>query len=182
MSDALLRVSDAHRLEVDDIGFMEDGSGRALLRETKTDREGTGVVQYLGPSTVERIRAWLSASGVREGRLFRNVRRGGHAAAGELGVRSIRQIIVDRAREIGVRERVSSHSLRVGSAQSLAERNASLVGMQRAGNWASPSMPAYYTREQEAGFGYVARLRYGVELSTVAVFGRLGEKKSSEGC
>ena len=55
--------------------------------------------------------------------------------------------------------RVSGHSLRVGAAQSLVENGASLVDLQVAGRWKSPSMPAYYVRNQEASRGAVARLR-----------------------
>ncbi len=68
-----------------------------------------------------------------------------------------------RSKAAGIHGRVSGHSLRVGSTQSLAERNASLVAMQLAGRWSSPSMPACYAREQEAVRGPVACLRYGVK-------------------
>ena len=56
---------------------------------------------------------------------------------------------------------MSGHSLRVGAALSLAERNASAAEMQREGRWKSSSMPAYYVRNQEASRGAVARLRGG---------------------
>ena len=43
---------------------------------------------------------------------------------------------------------MSGHSLRVGSAQSLAAAGASVVEMQQAGRWKSPSMPGQYARKQ----------------------------------
>ena len=49
---------------------------------------------------------------------------------GRLTQRSIRSIIIRRARDAGVKGRISGHSLRVGSAQSLAAAGASLVEMQ----------------------------------------------------
>ena len=58
-------------------------------------------------------------------------------------------------------DRVSGHSLRVGSAVSLAKAGASVVEMQGAGRWKSPQMPAHYARVQEAEQGAVARFRYG---------------------
>ena len=67
-----------------------------------------------------------------------------------------------RAREAGIEGRISGHSLRVGSAQSLARRGASLVELQHSGRWKSSSMPAHYSRSQRAGCGAGARLRYGV--------------------
>ena len=64
--------------------------------------------------------------------------------------------------EAGIGGRVSGHSLRIGAAQSLAERDVSLAELQRAGRWKSPAMPGYYVRGQEASRGAVARLRGGV--------------------
>ena len=58
--------------------------------------------------------------------------------------------------------RVSGHSLRVGGAQSLAAGGASLVEMQQAGRWQSPSMPGHYAKGQLADRGAVARIRYGL--------------------
>ena len=55
---------------------------------------------------------------------------------------------------------MSGHSLRVGSAQSLAAAGASVVEMQQAGRWKSPAMPGQYARKQMARRGAVARLRY----------------------
>ena len=67
--------------------------------------------------------------------------------------------------EAGIGGRVSGHSLRIGAAQSLAERDVSLAELQRAGRWKSPAMPGYYVRGQEASRGAVPRLRGGVRKS-----------------
>ena len=80
-----------------------------------------------------------------------------------LGTAAIRAVIKRRAKQAGIARRVSGHSLRVGAAQSLVEEGASLVDLQVAGRWKSPSMPAYYVRNQEASRGAVARLRRGAE-------------------
>jgi len=162
MSDALLRVSEASAIDCEDIRLLDDGSGRLVVRRSKTDQAGHGCERYLGPPTVKRIKAWRDAGGINEGPLFRPVHRSGSVLPKGLGVRSIRRIVQACSKAAGIEGRVSGHSLRVGSAQSLAEANASLVAMQRAAGWSSPSMPAYYTREQEAGRGAVACLRYGV--------------------
>ena len=63
----------------------------------------------------------------------------------------------DKVSEVGL-----GHSLRVGSAQSLATAGASLVEMQVAGRWQSPNMPGYYAQGQLARQGAVAKLRYGM--------------------
>ena len=159
-SDALLRVSEAANIAVDDIRFEDDGTARLLLRRSKTDRSRRGEVLFLGSRTAELVREWTAAASIRDGALFRRIWRGG--GVGKLGIKSAsaRRVIVKRAAAASVRGRVSGHSLRVGSAQSLAKRGAGLVAMQRAGRWASPHMPARYTRSQAAAEGAVALLRY----------------------
>ena len=160
-SDALLRVSEVSALDVEDLAIEQDGSGRLTIRQSKTDQEGAGAVQYVGTPTVRRVRAWLDAAGHSTGPLFRRVRRGGFTVATRLNVRSIRWIVAKRAAAAGIEGRISGHSLRVGAAQSLAAAGASLVDMQTAGRWTSPAMPGHYARGQLAGRGAVARFRYG---------------------
>lgn len=156
MSDGLLRVSEACALDVADIDMTEQ---TAAIRRSKTDQEGKGAVVYLGRPTLERLKAWIGRAGIAEGALFRQVGKGGRVG-GRLSVRSLRRIVQARARAAGIAGRVSGHSLRVGSAQSLAARGASLVEMQRDGRWKSPEMPGLYTRNQAARRGATARLRY----------------------
>ena len=161
MSDCLLRVGEAVAVCVADITADDDGSGRLLIRRSKTDQEGKGVVQYVGPPTMEALRRWQEAGGIEAGPLFRRVRRGGHVQGVALTAASARVIIKERAAAAGITGRVSGHSARVGSAVSLAARGAGLVEMQTAGRWSSPSMPAHYARATLAARGAVAKLRYG---------------------
>ena len=133
-SDALLRVSEIEALDVSDVNLEEQ---TLLIRRSETDQEGA--VQYLGKPTTGRVRAWLLASGLTQGPLFRAILKGNRLRTGRLGERSIRRIIIDRARNAGVKGRVSGHSLRVGGAQSLASAGASLAEMQAAGAGLRPS-------------------------------------------
>ena len=161
MSDAMLRVSEVAALRCSDVREDEDGAGLVLIRRSKTDQEGEGAVLFLGPGTMERIRAWKTAAGFNTGPLFRAIRVGGAVRKGPLSDRSVRQVIKDRAKQVGINGvRVSGHSLRIGSAQSLARRGASLVELQQAGRWTSPHMPGRYVRGQLASRGPVARIRY----------------------
>ena len=68
----------------------------------------------------------------------------------------------------GVAGRVSGHSLRVGSAQSLVAAGAGLVELQEAGDWQTPTMPAHYARHQLAARGAVAKLRYQARAGSSA--------------
>ena len=157
-SDALLRVSEIAALDVADVDLVEQ---TVLIRRSKTDQESEGSVQFLGKPTAARIRTWLRASGVVAGALFRAVNKSGRVYGEHLTTRTVRTIITRRARAAGVEGRLSGHSLRVGSAQSLATAGASLVEMQVAGRWQSPNMPGHYAQGQLARQGAVARLRYG---------------------
>ena len=163
-SDALLRVSEVAALDVSDVNLAEQ---TVLIRHSKTDQESKGTVQFLGKPTTERIQAWLLNSRLAEGALFRAVNKAGRVQGRRLTDRSIQVIIRQRARAAGVDGRVSGHSLRVGSAQSLANAGASLVEMQVAGRWRSPAMPGRYVQGQLAKQGAVARLRYGDEFDLV---------------
>ena len=116
-------------------------------------------MRYLGAPTMQRLAAWLSGASIAAGGpLFRQVLKDGATVSGRLGVRSIRSIIVRRAAAAGVAGRVSGHSLRVGSAQSLAAAGAGLVELQEAGDWQAPTMPAHYARHQLAARGAVAKV------------------------
>ena len=161
-SDGLLRVSEIAAIQVEDVEQAEDGSGRLTVRSSKTDQEGVGEVLFLGEPTIGRVAAWTEAAGITSGPVFVRVRKNGLIGTRALSTVSIRRIIRDRCKAVGAQGRVSGHSLRVGGAQSLAAGGASLVEMQQAGRWQSPSMPGHYAKGQLATRGAVARIRYGL--------------------
>ena len=161
MSDGLLRLGEVVALKVADIDTEADGSGRLFLARSKTDQEARGVVIYLGPPTVEAINAWREAAGVHDGALFPAMRRGNVVLDHAMSTVAARAIVKRRAAQAGIKApRISGHSLRVGSAESLAEAGASLVAMQTAGRWQTASMPAHYAKNQLAGRGAIAKLKY----------------------
>ena len=156
--DGLLRVSELAGLRVDDLAFQPDGDGRAVIRRSKTDQEGAGVVLYLGAPTVARIKTWMGAARIEDGPLFRRVHKGGKTVGeAPLSTVTVRNIVKRRCADSGLDGTVSGHSLRVGGAQSLASGGASIAEMQTAGRWASPAMPGHYARGQLAARGAVAR-------------------------
>ena len=161
MSDCLLRVSEAVALELDAITFESDATGRLSIRHSKTDQEGQGATLFMGAPTISRIRAWITGAGIESGPLFRRVRRGDVVGNAPLSTQAARAIIKRCATAADLQGRFSGHSLRVGSAQSLAASGASLVEMQTAGRWQSPNMPGRYARGELAARGAIARLRYG---------------------
>ena len=72
---------------------------------------------------------------------------------------SIRAIVRKRAAAVdGITGRIGGHSLRVGSARELAADGASLVELQQAGGWCSPTTPAVYAPLT----GYLGEVRHAV--------------------
>ena len=161
ISSALLRIAEASALDAGDVSFLADGSALIETRRSKTDQHGDGAVGYVTRAAAARLRKWMDTAGIESGPLFRPVP--GRIGEDRLGAAAICAVIKRRAKQAGITRRVSGHSLRVGAALSLAERNASVAEMQREGRWKSFSMPAYYVRNQEASRGAVARLRDGAE-------------------
>jgi hypothetical protein len=82
-----------------------------------------------------------------------------HVQAGRLTARSARRQITYWAELAGVEGFISGHSLRVGSAVSLAQAGASVVDMQVAGRWKSSTMPAHYAKAELAERGAIARFK-----------------------
>ena len=160
-SDALLRVGELAALRVEDLETRDDGSGRLIIRHSKTDQEGVGAVLFLGAPTLGRMLTWINDANIATGPLFRQVRENGFVTKKGLSPHSIRAIIQRCAYDAGIDGKVRGHSLRVGSAQSLARAGAGLVEMQTVGRWKSSMMPARYAQAELAGRSAVARLRYG---------------------
>ena len=154
MSDCLLRVSEVVAVNLDDL------KGKTLLvRSSKTDQEGLGEQLYITSDTRRIVRRYCERAGIDSGALFRSVKRGDHIQCGRLTSRSARRQITYWAELAGVEGFISGHSLRVGSAVSLAQAGASVVDMQVAGRWKSSTMPAHYAKAELAERGAIARFK-----------------------
>lgn len=143
MRDALLRVSEAAELQWEDIEEEEDGTGRLLIRRSKTDPEGEGAVAFLSAPTMDSLRA-IRAGAPDDGRVF------------GLSAGSISRRIGQAAHAAGLGEGFSGHSPRVGMARDLARTGTALTRLMTAGRWRSPRMPALYTRNETVARGAVA--------------------------
>ena len=155
MSDCLLRVGEVVAVNIDDLK-----KGVLTVHQSKTDQEGAGETLYVGKPTLQAIERYREQGGIEGGALFRRVRFHQHIGKGRLSAVGARLAIKARAEAAGVTGFISGHSLRVGSAMSLAQAGASVVEMQVAGRWKSPQMPAHYARGELAARGAIARLKY----------------------
>ena len=154
MSDCLLRVS-----EVVAVNCGHFKQNTLIVQRSKTDQQGTGVALYVTSDTRKAIKRYQEKAGITRGALFRPIRRGGHIQTNRLTDVSARWIIKKRAADAGVDGFISGHSLRVGSAVSLAKAGASVVDLQVAGRWKNSQMPAHYARAEMAERGAIARFK-----------------------
>ena len=166
MSDCMLRISELVAVRPPDIKPVPDESGRLHIAQSKTDQEGSGATLYIGPPTMERIHEWTHLIKEQLGQvdkytpLFRTVWRGGHIQKNGISGRGVRKNLKAYVDEAGLRGQYRGHSFRVGTAQSLAQRGATLTQMQTVGRWQTARMPAVYCRNELAGRNAVAMLLY----------------------
>ena len=156
MSDCLLRISEVVAVNVGDLKEKT-----LTVHASKSDQEGTGESLYVCDATRRVLERYGERVGITRSALFRHIRRGDHIQPTRLNPHSARRIIQKRAHAAGVEGFISGHSLRVGSAVSLAQAGASVVDMQVAGRWKSSQMPAHYAKAELAERGAIARFKDG---------------------
>lgn len=144
MRDGLLRRGEAAALVWGDISRASDGSGRVVIRHSKTDPEGKGAVMYLGRSTMDALDRIRPDHVSPQASVF-------GITGPYISVR-----ISGLAQKAGLGKGYSGHSCRIGMAQDLAAEGYSLAQLMTAGRWTNPAMPARYTRNQAAARNAVA--------------------------
>ena len=155
MSDCLLRISEAVAVNVSDVGKV------LRINQSKTDQDGRGATLYVGDPTLDVIGQYREMGDIHEGALFRRVRFKRYVCEGRLSVDGARAAIKRRAELAGIEGKISGHSLRVGSAISLAQAGAGIPDMQSCGRWKDSNMPAQYASAQLAERSAIARFKYG---------------------
>lgn len=147
MRDAMLRVSEAAALIWRDLVSEPDGTGRLLIRRSKTDPEGEGAVAFVSEVTM---------------RALESIRRGASEGESVFNLRpnQMSRRIKMAARAAGLGDGFSGHSPRVGMARDLVRAGIELPSLMTAGRWRTPVMPAHYTRNEVASRGAVAQF-YG---------------------
>ena len=148
MRDGMLRRSEAASLTWGDLIEEGDGTGRLTVVRSKTDQEGEGVVLFVSAPTMEALKAMRPVDANTADSLF------------GLSDEQIARRVTSAAAAAGLGEGFTGHSARVGMAQDLARAGMELPALMTAGRWQSPTMPARYTRAEQAGRGAIARF-YG---------------------
>ncbi len=158
--DTMARRSELVALDVEEFSFFADGSGRVLIRRSKTDQVGEGSKAYLSPDTVLYLKTWLRASGIKRGAVFRRLIGRGRIGP-RLQVDAIAQTFKRVAKYVGMTsdeaKDVSGHSIRVGATQDMLSLNIDLASVMQAGRWKTTAMPMRYGEDVQAGLSGMAR-------------------------
>lgn len=155
MSDCLLRVSEAVAVNVSNLREKT-----LYIARSKTDQMGEGKHLYITILTRSAIRRYMTAANITDGALFRRFLKGDKVTEERLTSASARSIIKYWASKAQF-EGISGHSMRVGSAVSLAQAGASVVDLQTEGRWRDSRMPAHYADAVVAEQGAIARFKEG---------------------
>jgi integrase len=120
---AALRRSELVRLDVEHVASTETGL-KLRIERSKTDGAGEGAEIAIPPGRsadscpVAALRTWLDLAEIKAGPLFRKVNRGQTVASTRLSPDAVRQILLKRAAQAGLKgswaEPVSPHGLRAG--------------------------------------------------------------------
>ena len=147
------RRSELVGLDAEDIEETDDGLV-VHLRRSKTDQEGAGrkvgIPFGSDPATcpVRALRAWLEASGIAEGPLFRPVNRHGQVGERRLSDKAVALVVKRAAAAAGYDPaRFSGHSLRAGLATAAAAAGKSERAIMEQTGHKSAAMVRRYIRD-----------------------------------
>jgi integrase len=148
-----LRRSELVALDVADIAETETGL-LVTIRHSKTDQEGEGATIAIAHGDVacpvKALRAWLDASGIQAGPIFRPIDKAGTVRPSRLTDRSVANIVKAYAARAGFDARTfSGHSLRAGFLTSAAGKGASIFKMMDVSRHKSVDTLRGYVRDAE---------------------------------
>jgi integrase len=147
------RRSELVAVDVGDLEFCESGM-RVRIRRSKTDQEGGGytiaIVSGSIACPVKAVRAWLEASKVTAGPLFRPIGKGSRIGTDRLADHTVVRVVKASARRVGLDPKLfAGHSLRSGFLTSAAGRGASIFKMMDVSRHKSMDTLRSYVRDAE---------------------------------
>ncbi|EPZ52760.1 site-specific integrase [Alicyclobacillus acidoterrestris] len=147
------RRSELVSLNVEDIEFTREGLV-ITLRRSKTDQVGEGrkvgipYGSFIETCPVRALQAWLEATGIESGALFRHVTKGRQIGTTHLSDKSVARIVKKYIERIGLDEsKFAGHSLRDGLATSAAMAGASERDIMAQTGHKNPMMVRRYIRD-----------------------------------
>ena len=145
------RRSELCGIDVEHLTFTADGV-RILVPRSKTDQAGTGREVGIVRGTtalcpVAALEAWLQASGITTGPVFRSVSRHSQIQTDRLGDRSVALVVKEYAAAAGLdAAKCAGHSLRVGLVTQAVVNSVDLPAIQRQTGHRSLDMLLKYSR------------------------------------
>ena len=150
---AALRRSEIVALDVGDLQFRDEGVDVFIARsKTDQDRSGATIPVPAGSrlKPVAHVRAWLEASGVVEGPLFRRLTRHDELTEGRMSDRAIARLIQRAAADVGLTPgQYGGHSLRAGFLTDAAHAGATIPKMQDISRHKTVAILLDYVRSAE---------------------------------
>ena len=137
--DSMCRRSELVSLRLDDaIIDTENKQFKIKLRRSKTDQDGLGRWLYLSDMTQQALLAWIDASNIETGKLFRGIKRGqvitDNLSSAQVN-RIYKSIAAKSSNDESLVKHISGHSMRIGAAQDLLIAGASLPMIMQRGRW-----------------------------------------------
>ena len=145
--DSMRRRSELVALRIEDIEWGADNSAAILLRRSKTDQAGQGKWIQLSSRAGQAINAWLCATDLETGYVFRGIRPSGEVTQSlcDSRVPRIYKLLAEKANvDREVIKQISGHSMRVGAAQDQLIAGASLPRIMVKGGWSKPDTVMRY--------------------------------------
>ncbi|MCD2511889.1 site-specific integrase [Acidovorax sp. D4N7] len=133
---------------------LPSGDYLYTLAHSKTNQAGIDAPENHKPvlgAAAEALGAWLEASGIGEGAIFRRIRKGGHLGE-PLTPPAVRNIVRERCELAGVDGDFSAHSLRSGFVTEAGRRNVPLADtMAMTGHQSVATVLGYFRAEAATG-------------------------------
>ncbi|MET1114190.1 MAG: site-specific integrase [Comamonas sp.] len=133
---------------------LPSGDYLYTLTHSKTNQAGIDAPENHKPvlgAAAQALGAWLEASGIGEGAIFRRIRKGGHLGE-PLTPPAVRNIVRERCEIAGVEGDFSAHSLRSGFVTEAGRRNVSLSDtMAMTGHQSVATVMGYFRAESATG-------------------------------
>lgn len=154
---AAMRRSELCALRVNDLDMINNEAGLRMLlrvRKSKTDQGGRGqVIPVLDGKRVRPVscvKAWLQAAGLKDGYLFRTMRRGGNLRGERMHHSDIPRLVKKYAAMIGLDPACyAGHSLRAGFVTSAAVHGARLHKIMEVTRHTNPQTVMKYIRDAD---------------------------------
>ena len=139
---------------------LPSGEFLYTLAHSKTNQAGVDAPENHKPvlgAAAQALQAWLQASGIAEGAIFRRIRKGGHLGEA-LSAQAVRNIVRERCQLAGVEGDFSAHSLRSGFVTEAGRRNVPLPETMALTGHQSVNTVLGYFRAESAWSNPAARL------------------------